>query len=689
MGKYQVIHDATGVTVTVESDAPPDADKQAQILALPEVQEKIQAKLRDEVSEDEDSLLYQYAGAPILEAGAGITRGTVDMIDFWTTDPVNSAIENVISPSIEALGGDPIDARMPSVGDIPFVKGGASGNFMEEGTPRDIVRGGSEIIPSAVGGGGALRQGAKLLPAQRGGESVVQGITRQMGKTTAKGDAGYGALAGGGAVAGGEGAELVGGKGARPYGEIAGMFFAPMAGAGGSKPLSNMLKSGWKGIKNFFTSAPKGMSDDGMSTLLAEAMIREGLTPDDVIKRLNSLGAEGVPADVGNNFARLLRVASNKMPRIQGNSFEVLDARQRGAGGRLLSALDDASGTSSLTLDDEITRIDEVMKPRIAELYKATNEQGMSLSPKLRAWFEGDNSIGRAQKEVAKRLADKRSMGESITHIDKVNATKQVLDDQIGASIRKGNMNKARDLVRLKNAMVEEADTAIPVYKTARDLHAGKMSLESAGDQGTLFFKMKPRDMQDLTKTFSESEKRMFKLGAKQAILDKVDDVSMNADMVKRLFGKNGDVKKLRYLFDDDASFNRFSDTLKREARFALTRRAIEGNSSTFQQASDAKSYADHYTDVTRALTNPRDAGALLNKILTGLTGKRAEKEYMEALEKAGYLLATTDVDTKVLYNLLKTRNDAEISKRVRDALLKELETPYASAVGAEAVVGE
>jgi len=264
-----------------------------------------------------------------------------------------------------------------------------------------------------------------------------------------------------------------------------------------------------------------------------------------------------------------------------------------------------------------------------------------------------------------------------------------VLDDQISASIRKGNMNKARDLVRLKNAMVEEADTAIPVYKTARDLHAGKMALESAGDQGTLFFKMKPRDMQSLTKTYSESEKRMFKLGAKQAIMDKVDDVNMNSDMVKRLFGKNGDVKKLRYLFDDEASFQKFSDTMEREARFAMTRRAIEGNSSTFQQASDAKSYADHFTDVSRGLSNPRDAGALLNKILTGLAGNKADDAYMDSLQKAGYLLAQTDIDIGKLHRLLKSRNDAEISKRVRDALKKPLEAPYAPAVGAEAMVGE
>ena len=620
------------------------------------------------------------------EFGAGVNRGVGDLADFWTTDPLNVVTQRGINPALEAVG---VDYQIPRVGGARQAldeAGATQGGFMEEGMARDIVGGAGEVAPAAVNIGGAMRYGAKQLakPVAEGAESVATGVARQMGSGTALADVGYGAASVAGTEAGGDAGKWAFGEGGEQYGEAIGSILAPTSAGAMMKPFTYLTASGWNGVKSFLANKPAGMSDEGLSVLMAEAMVREGISPEETARRLASMGQEGVPADVGNNFMRLLRLASNKIPRVQGNAVEVLDARQRGSGNRLLSALDDASGTSQLSLTDEIARIDQVMQPRINKLYEATSEQGMALSPQLRAWIsDGKNSIGRAQKEVERRLADKRSLGEEVSNIDIINTTKQVLDDKIGAAIRAGNMNKARDLVRMKNAMVQEADQAIPVYRAARDMHAGKMALETAGDLGTMYFKMKPREMVAFTQSMSESEKRMFKLGAKQAIMDKVDDIAGNADQVKRLFGKNGDVYKLQALFDSRAQFNQFRDTLRRESRFAVTRRAVEGNSTTAQQLSDEASWSDKFTEVMRATSNPRDAGALLNKILVGIHAKRQTDEYTEALESAGYLLAQTDIDIAYLVNLIKRGNAKEISARVRSALKKPLEAPYTAGAAA------
>ena len=620
------------------------------------------------------------------EFGAGVNRGVGDLADFWTTDPLNVITQRGINPAMEAMG---IDAQIPRVGGARQAldeAGATQGGFMEEGMARDIVGGAGEVAPAAVNIGGAMRYGAKQLakPVAEGAESVATGVARQMGSGTALADAGYGAASVAGTEVGGDAGKWAFGEGGEQYGEAIGSILAPTSAGAMMKPFTYLTASGWNGVKSFLANKPAGMSDEGLSVLMAEAMVREGISPEETARRLASMGQEGVPADVGNNFMRLLRLASNKIPRVQGNAVEVLDARQRGSGNRLLSALDDASGTSQLSLTDEIARIDQVMQPRINKLYEATSEQGMALSPQLRAWIsDGKNSIGRAQKEVERRLADKRSLGEEVSNIDIINTTKQVLDDKIGAAIRAGNMNKARDLVRMKNAMVQEADQAIPVYRAARDMHAGKAALENAGDLGTMYFKMKPREMVAFTQSMSESEKRMFKLGAKQAIMDKVDDIAGNADQVKRLFGKNGDVYKLQALFDNRAQFNQFRDTLRRESRFAVTRRAVEGNSTTAQQLSDEASWSDKFTEVMRATSNPRDAGALLNKILVGIHAKRQTDEYTEALESAGYLLAQTDIDIAYLVNLIKRGNAKEISARVKSALKKPLEAPYTAGAAA------
>ena len=87
-------------------------------------------------------------------------------------------------------------------------------------------------------------------------------------------------------------------------------------------------------------------------------------------------------------------------------------------------------------------------------------------------------------------MADRRAAGEQITNISVVDATKQELDDQINTALRLGENNKVRDLVKLKNVMVREADASIPVYKEARALFAGQAALESAEKQGQDFFKL-------------------------------------------------------------------------------------------------------------------------------------------------------------------------------------------------------
>ncbi len=321
------------------------------------------------------------------------------------------------------------------------------------------------------------------------------------------------------------------------------------------------------------------------------------------------------------------------------------------------------------------------MRRRITEIYKEAESKGIGLSPKLRAWFEGDNSIGKAQKKVDERLNDRRSLGEEITNIDRIDQTKRVLDDKIGKAIRSGERDKVGVLTRLKNEMVSEADLSIPAYKQARSLSAGKFALESAADAGTLFFKMKPREFASVSKMYSPSETKMFLLGVKQAVLDKVDDINVTHDMVNRMFGKGGDIKKLRSIFDTDAAFNNFTDKLKQEARFTMTRRQLQGNSTTAQQLMDDASMSEKFTEISRALTNPIDAAGFISRTLAKLRSNKGVEDYEKALEDVGYLLSQKGVDPKRIKALLDKGQVNDMERRLKGAYSNELKSPYATSV--------
>lgn len=638
-------------------------------VSLPEQPDVSRGTENGAFTEAGQAILDIPGGAAVSEFVSAVNRGAINLLDFIGPDQINNALQ---------LAGS--ETRVPTLKEQPIIQEATTGEFLEPGLARQAIRTAGEFVaPGGVVGQVArtvARAAPKVLP---GAQTTGQRIVQQLGGSTAAQDVAGAALSGAGAEIGEE-------AGGEP-GALIGSVFAPVAGLSIKPVLGRMLAAGKRGIESMMKPL-SAMSEEGASTLLAEAMVREGLGPDEVVARLQQLGPEALPADIGNNFARLLRAASNKIPRIEGEAGKVLAARQAGQGGRILAGFDEAAGTR-VSVDDEIARLNAVLEPEISRLYKEAGAEAIQLSPRLRKLLEGKSSLGRAQRKAQIRLADKRAAGDEITNIDIINATKQELDDQIGRAIRQGENNKVRDLVRLKNVMVAEADRAIPVYKQARDMFAGKVALENAAISGEMFLKMKARDMRELTRTFSESEKKLFKMGAKRAILDKIDDLQTNADAVKRLFGKNGDVKKLRFLFDDNTSFNRFSETLKRESDFIMTRRAAQANSTTAKQLADEESAFAVLNNTAQIIASPLGRFNVTRRIVSDLRGKKTDETYIAALEQAGDILLVKGIDPGRIRNILTKGSAKMIEKRLEAALEKPTIQPYLPSAITGAVLTE
>lgn len=139
---------------------------------------------------EEKALLRTVADAA-LEGMAAVNRGAAGILDF-AASPVNAALE---------LAGS--DARIPSA--VAALSPATTGNFMQEGLGRDVVRAAGEAVPSAIAVGGAIRAAANQLPAMASGaESVGAGVLRQLSQSTPAVDAGYSALSGAGSAVGQE-----------------------------------------------------------------------------------------------------------------------------------------------------------------------------------------------------------------------------------------------------------------------------------------------------------------------------------------------------------------------------------------------------------------------------------------------------------------------------------------------------
>lgn len=660
---------------------------------LPEL-ETSTPNLIDELSEKEnesksfmakaDEALLDVPGMESLtEFASSINKSVAETIDFFGPDAINS---------IMGLAGS--EKRVPRLSDTLEEKLGIGAPIGEAGTKQDVIRAAGNVIPSALAMGGLIRQSAQQLPKiASGAESVMSGILRQGGKSTAAGDVTLGAISGGGGKAGEAVDKDLGGDGA--IGSFIGSLLSPIAAATSAPMMKNMLSKGKDGLVGMMTGtvkATQGMSDEGAATLLGEAMVREGMNPDDVAIRMKQLGGEGIPADLGESFSRILRTASNEAPRIGSRSSQVLHGRHRGQSGRIMEGLDESLNTKGLSLDDEIVRMDNLYKPQIKELYAkamagdigetttrtttavgtgapVTEQIRSKFTKSLESLIENSPSLSKAFRSSQESIKNRQALGERVTPLDEVDAAKKVIDDKIGVSIRQGSNNKAMELVKLKNKMISEVDSAVPDYKIARDTFAGKAQLENAADSGTLFLKLKPRELREMTKGMGESEKRMFKLGAKQAIIDKVEDLQTNADMVKRMFGKNGDVSKLRSLFDTEEAFKQFGATLKREADYIITKNAARGNSTTKQQFADSKNMMETLSVARDALINPAAGAASLSRIIPALRASKGSEQSAKAFEDAGDILLESGMNPDRLRRLLTSGRDTVLIKELQKAM--------------------
>ncbi len=693
MPEFKIKDPETGRTVTLRGDSPPTEQELIEIFDRlgPVEQPGIMDAAKGLGGAIEEGFQSIPGAGAVSEFASGVVRGTGSLLDI---------VPQGIAGGINLLGGD---VSIPKFEDIGAPKGSFGTIDPITGEPdlvTEAIATAGEFIPAAAGAGGLLRSAASKLPAFTSGETVGRGLIRQLGQTTAAGDIGIAATGGAGSAVG----EEIGGE----TGALVGSILAPIAGVGAGTLFKGLLNAGKDGIRNLVSGVNQsvsGFSDDGASTLLAEAMIRDNVSPDEIVQRLQQLGPEAIPADAGASFARLLRTASNKIPRIQGQQEAVLNPRQQGQGARVLNALDDQTGTSSLSVDDEIERLNRLFRPRIDELYSAARTRGEEVFSRIRPAtmetlagrppeksivqkiLEGQPAAGTGVKRKADlEMRAKALSGEPITQIDMIDATKRALDDEIQAAIRKGEANKSRSLVKIKNNIVREADEQVPEYGQARNVFAGKAALENAADFGMQFIKMKPRDIAEITRTMGASEKKMYQLGAKEAIIDEIDKMQTTADAAKRLFGKNGSIQKLRSLFDTEEQFNRFNDVLRREADFVYTRRAAQSNSMTAQQVSDISEANQVISDAVDAFSSPNQIVSILNRISAAFSKQATNEQKLRAFEEAGDILLAQGMDPNELQRLLRAGAKQQLEAALKREAKKQIVAPRASAIGTEVI---
>ena len=619
------------------------------------------------------SALYSIPGTrPIMEFANAAGRSIADVVDFFGPEAINSALQ---------IAGS--ERRVPTVrGSLESVGALApAGAYMQPGLSQQIVSGAGEAIPAAMGGQGLLRTLARsATPLAPQIPTTGQRVVRSIASTTPAQEA----VATTGAVIGGE----IGQETGIPGAGLAGSIVGGMSAIPVIRGIDRMMTD-----TNDFQAMAGNLSrvrTDIAAEMLAKSLRASGMSVDDALERYRALGPNALPADIDDSFRQILRASMNVDEGISGQARRQVAARQRGAGQRITESLDIISADN---IDDYMSQLDATLGPQVRAMYDAAAAQPVSLSGRLRTLMQGDNSLGRARAEAESRLADRRAAGDKISHFDLIDETKRVLDDNIGTALNAGRRNEARNLIRLKNELVAEADSQLPEYASARRLYAGKAAIEDAAKLGSTIFKIDARELQNLASAMNPQERNAYILAAKDAIINQIDRTGMNRNQVQALFGRNGDAMKLATLFDSQRSMQRFMDSLKRETDFALTRNAVIGNSTTAEQLSRIREslaprggYRQAISQAASVLTSgPASIGREVAGIIDNINSEKGSDLYIKGLSQAGDILLASGMEARELENILRSGSIDRLTTELRRIAEPNYSRRAAAAVGISA----
>ena len=370
------------------------------------------------------------------------------------------------------------------------------------------------------------------------------------------------------------------------------LFGAGMGGLSGAAMSGAGTMLGAVG-SNIGQRASETIAMDAARKRLAQALMRDfpsGDTAQQVINRMSDIGPEARVFDVGENARKLADVLATIPGAARNDLRQLVDERGAEAGKRLAESAQEALGTQgkrmASTIDDLVAQRSQDAGPLYKQAYNMTinDPKGTIASLVRRADELGATKLARdiAENErVTKGMTgwtlNPKSFSDLKFNVADLDRIKQGLDTLISKQYDPVNSKYTplgASLMGLRDKLKSETvklttdpKTGESVYQNALDAFSGPSSIIDAANSGrnalnrTVSADSLRRDFGNMT----ESEKDAFRIGAFEAIREKVGGSAAGRTEMMNL-GKNFVPReKLEVLFGSPEAFQKFYKTAMAE----------------------------------------------------------------------------------------------------------------------------
>ncbi len=552
--------------------------------------------------------LAQKRAIAIATAKAKIGGGATAQPD---SNPLWGGIDQFSSGIWQGLG-DEIKAAT-SAAKESFSQGGLPfGEAYSQALPqyqraRKAYREANPILAPTLDIGGSMVPwiaSAGLIPPMAQGASMAQKIVQG-----AKIGAPIGAVSGG--------LQAEGDIGDRLSGAGVGASAGGVLGAAAPKVLEGAIGLG-KGLINQVVSRLPFQQRSMAARKIAEALARDGLTPNTAAAKLQEMGPNASILDLGPNTRALAGAAQQTPGEGKKAISDFLIARQEGTRGadKVLKGgqVNRITGQIEILVPEQFgdtkTKI-ELARKAFGKNYNAAREGQdlVDVSPLLKDLSDdiavSKGGIKTALKKIQSLIVDEKGRPE-IT-IDSLHQAKMAIDELMSgeAKFSMGKIAKAK-IRYYQNALIgaiEEAGKSGAAYKAGRLGTRGEWMKQEALDLGTELMSggsmmgkatfQNPEELKAVLSKMSPDELRTFRIGAAQALKQKIGDLVNRADATKKLMDIPALEQKIKAAFGTDETFRKYITSLEGEKEMFKSYAMMGGSQTAEREAAKADAVVD------------------------------------------------------------------------------------------------
>jgi len=367
---------------------------------------------------------------------------------------------------------------------------------------------------------------------------------------------------------------------------------------------------------------------------VAQAMLRDGATTDQVAARMAKLGDDAILAESsGYNTRDLLDTMATLTGRTKNWTEELIRNRQAQRGGRIAqSAQQQLSPTGSRladTVESLITKRDVEATPLYDQLKTVTItldddlKQILDASKKLGAFARAEKiSTGLREPFTLKDV--NKTTDASMPDLDKV---KRGLDDIISSKSAvndRGEINEfGRSVIQLKKDLLKRLDemtvneeTGKSLYQSARNAYAGPSALISSAELGRTVINKPAATIRTLVKDMSDSELESFRVGAYEGLRDLAGTQSGQTRLLN-MWKEPATQERLKEIFPSERAFRVFASDIAAEARKKEIQSVGRGSQTAGREARMEDVGAETLKDTVNmaAAAKTMDIGSLINML--------------------------------------------------------------------------